>query len=630
MRAVHVGSVFDAVSGIGSITAKGSACCGKRWNSISSRWRRIWPRRGMSEDGSPRRGSQKVWQYDTNNRKKLAPPGSRDGCSDLAQDLRHSFRGMRRDAGFTAFTILIAGLGIGASSTVFSVVNALLLRPLPFRDPGRLVWISNGDDWTTTQTEHYADLRELNRSFSDLAGWSGFYRAGDSELTGAGEPERLTSVPVTGNFFALLGVQPAIGRSFTTEECQGRYSAPPAMLLSYSFWRRRFASDPNMVGRKLTLNNRPVDGGGRAARILRFRERLCSRHADRYLCSLAADGQNQTLGKHDEDHRKTEARRDGAGAQAEFTMLGKQLDEPASGTEPDRSEAGPAGSNTSADPCSPALFVLACAVGVVMLIVCANLSNLQLAQVRHAAKGNGDAGGVRSGPFAAAAADAYGERGALVLRRGVGTGPCRGRHSRTGASPRLQPCLCSKACGSMGARSLFTLLAAVASGVLFGLLPALRVTALSLREGMQDASRGSSGGKRHAWVRDGLVVSELAFACILLVGAGLLIRSFLRVLDVNLGFQPERAAALQDRPEFSDLEFRAAELLYRRCAEPRPLCPWHCGGRHYRRPAAARRPVVGGFRRGTGLREGPPAARAIHSRRERRVFRGGGNSVAVG
>src|SRR5579863_5134666 len=96
---------------------------------------------------------------------------------DLAQDLHYSFRGMRRDAGFAAFTILIAGLGIGASSTVFSVVNALLLRPLPFRDPGRLVWISNGD-YYATQSEHYADLRLMNRSLSDLAGWSGLYRVG--------------------------------------------------------------------------------------------------------------------------------------------------------------------------------------------------------------------------------------------------------------------------------------------------------------------------------------------------------------------------------------------------------------------------------------------------------------------
>src|SRR5436305_15286719 len=108
--------------------------------------------------------------------------------SDLLQDLRYSFRGMRRDAGFTAFTILIAGLGIGASSTVFSVVNALLLRPLPFRDPGRLVWITNGDNWTATQTEHYSDLRDLNRSFSDLSAWSGYYHPGDHHITGNCDP----------------------------------------------------------------------------------------------------------------------------------------------------------------------------------------------------------------------------------------------------------------------------------------------------------------------------------------------------------------------------------------------------------------------------------------------------------
>src|SRR3954451_5770420 len=113
---------------------------------------------------------------------------------DLAQDLRYAFRGMRRNTGFATFTILIAGLGIGASSTVFSVVNALLLRPLPFRDPGRLVWITNGDDYTSTQTEHYADLRELTRSFSDLAGYNAWVAVGDRQLTGSGEPERLSSL----------------------------------------------------------------------------------------------------------------------------------------------------------------------------------------------------------------------------------------------------------------------------------------------------------------------------------------------------------------------------------------------------------------------------------------------------
>ncbi len=231
---------------------------------------------------------------------------------------------MRRDAGFTAFTILIAGLGIGASSTVFSVVNALLMRPLPFRDPGRLVWITNGDDWTSTQTEHYSDLREVNRSFDDLAGFAG-YGVGDRQLTGSGEPERLTSVPVTGNFFAVLGVQPAIGRSFTAEECEGRYSAPLAALLSYSFWRWRFASDPNVVGRKLTLNNRPVTVVGVLPASFDFGSIFAPGDSDRSVCSLAADGQNKTHGKYDEAHRKTETRRTGQGAQAELSTLGRQL-----------------------------------------------------------------------------------------------------------------------------------------------------------------------------------------------------------------------------------------------------------------------------------------------------------------
>jgi hypothetical protein len=130
----------------------------------------------------------------------------------LANDLKYGFRGMRRNAGSTVFAILIVGIGIGGASTVFSVVNALLLRPLPFRDPARLVWISNAEDYST-QAEHFVDLREQNQSFSDLAGWSGFYNAGDKELTGTGEPQRLTSVPVTENLFTLLGVEPAIGRA---------------------------------------------------------------------------------------------------------------------------------------------------------------------------------------------------------------------------------------------------------------------------------------------------------------------------------------------------------------------------------------------------------------------------------
>src|SRR6185312_7025604 len=113
----------------------------------------------------------------------------------LMRDLCYGFRGMRRNAGSSVFAILIVGLGVGGASTVFSVVNALLLRPLPFRDPGQLVWISNGETYST-QAEHFSDLREQNHSFADLAGWSGTYNTGNQELTGSGEPERFTSVPV--------------------------------------------------------------------------------------------------------------------------------------------------------------------------------------------------------------------------------------------------------------------------------------------------------------------------------------------------------------------------------------------------------------------------------------------------
>ena len=467
--------------------------------------------------------------------------------ADLTQDLRQSFRGMRRDAGFTAFTILIAGLGIGASSTVFSVVNALLLRPLPFRDPGRLVFITNGDDWTNTQAEHYSDLRELNQSFSDLAGFAG-WGVGDRQLTGTGEPERLTSVPVTGNFFAVLGVQPAIGRSFTAAECQGRYSAPPAMLLSYSFWRRRFAADPNVVGRKLTLNNNPVTVVG----VLPASFDFGSVFAPGTLIDIFVPWPLTDKTKPQGNTMKIVGRlKPGAtvrGAQAELTMLGKQLES----RHPERNYIAPLLvplAQRVSGGVRPALFVLACAVGVVMLIVCANLSNLQLARFNtrqkemamRAALGAGRSRLLRQMLTESVALSCCGAVLGLVLA-------VAGTHELAHLHAFNLPLLASVRID--GSALLFTLLAAVASGVLFGLLPALQVSAFSLREGLQYAGRGSSGGKRHAWVRDGLVVSELAFACILLVGAGLLMRSFLRVLDVNPGFQPERAAALRIDPSF--------------------------------------------------------------------------------
>ena len=499
--------------------------------------------RGMSEQDA-RAAAHRKFGNMTQNSEEARSVWIVRSIGDLAQDLRQAFRGMRRDAGFTTFVILIAGLGIGASATIFSVVNALVLRPLPFHDPDCLVWVAN-QEWST-QVGVYLDLRERNKSFSDLAGF-GDYGVGDSELTGTGEPERLTRVPVTQNFFTLLGVQPAIGRSFTVDECKGRIGTPPAALLTHGFWQRRFASDPAVVGRKLMLNNNPVMVVGVMPASFDFASVFAPGTPVDLFIPWPLTGETNSFG----NTMKVIGRlRPGATvqrAQAEFTLLAKQIwirHPEWNGIQPRLSTLNQHVSGRV----SPALMVLACAVGVVMLIVCANLSNLQLARL-----------GTR--------------RKEMAVRAALGAGRLRLVRQMLTESVALS--CCGAALGLLfavaGTRAIahldafnipllasvrldgvalgFTLLAAVLTGVLFGLLPALQVPSFAVGEVLKDGSRGSSGGHRQ-WVRNGLVVSEIAFACTLLVGAGLLMRSFLRVLDVNPGFRPEGVAALRIDPSF--------------------------------------------------------------------------------
>ena len=471
--------------------------------------------------------------------------------SDLGQDLHHSLRGMRRDAGFTAFVILIAGLGIGASSTIFSVVDALLLRPLPFRDAGRLVWISNdgqgGAEWTT-QVGHFLDLRERNRSFSDLAGWFGYYDFGGKQLTDIGEPERLTAIPVTQNFFALLGVEPMLGRSFRPEECQGRYNTPPAVLLAHGFWQRRFASDYSIVGKTLSLNNRPATVVGVLPDSFDFAGVFApGTPVDLFIPWPLTDETNRR-GNTTKIVGRLNPAATVRGAQAEFTLLAKQI----AGQHPERNNIVPRLvplEQRVSGRARPALLVLACAVGAVMLIVCANLSNLQLVRM-----------GARQKELAMRVALGAGRLRLLrqMLTESVALSCCgaalglvlafAGTRVVAHLTAFNLPLLASVRLDA--AALVFTLLAAVLAGVLFGALPALQVPALEVQEVLKDGGRGLSDGRRHAGLRNALVIAEIAFACILLVGSGLLIRSFQRVLDVNLGFQPERAAALRVDPSF--------------------------------------------------------------------------------
>ena len=470
--------------------------------------------------------------------------------ASLTQDLRYTVRTLRRDAGFAVFAIAIVGLGIGASATVFSVVNTLLLRPLPFEDPDRLAWIANHDtaglSGQTTQVGHMLDLRERTQAFSAVAGYMAFYGVGDNLLSGRGEPERLSGVPVSDNFFDVLGVRPMLGRTFTPEEC--RWQGPKAVLLSHGLWTRRFASDPSIVGTALTLNDEPHTVVGVLPASFDFGSVFApgshfdlyfpfplSPETNRWGNTMALIGRLKpgvTVAQAHADTRTiaTELTREHASDRNSFEGFVKPLAEQVNGR------------------MRLALWVLAGAVAVVMLIVCANLSNLLLARTA-----------ARQKEIAIRTALGAGRRrlAAQMLTEGIVLS-CSGAVlgvavalAGTRALARLDaisvPLLARVQVD--GAALGFTLAVAVLTGIVFGLAPAFSASEQSLHDSLKDASRGSTG--RRTWVRNALVVAEIAFACVLLVGAGLLIRSFVRVLDVDLGFRPAHAVTLRVDPDTS-------------------------------------------------------------------------------
>jgi predicted permease len=472
--------------------------------------------------------------------------------ADFRDDLRYTFRTLRREAGFTAFAILIVGLGIGATSTIFSVASALLVRPLLFRDPHDLVWITNGGkdgdmSGQTTQVGYLLDLQAHNKSFSDLASYFAFYGTGDSKLTGNGEPERVSMVRVAQNFFPALGVQPFLGRQFT--EAESKWHGPAAVMLSYRIWQRRFASNPAIVGSKMTIDDQPFTVAGVLPESFDFASVFApGAPVDLYAPFPLAPETNR-WGNTLAIIGRLKPGVTVASAQAELDVLAPPMSRVHSEWNGFTPHVTTLEQHVSGR-LRPALFVLIGAVGVVMLIVCANLSNLQMARTAARQK-------------------------EIAIR--VALGAASGRLIRQMLTESVLLSCCGAALGLAlafgGTRALshlegvniplldtvhvdrsalgFTILMALLSGVLFGLLPALQVRMGTVHGALKENSRGASGGQRQTWVRGTLVVSEIAFACVLLVGAGLLIRSFLRVLDVRLGFEPSQAASIRIDPSRS-------------------------------------------------------------------------------
>lgn len=467
----------------------------------------------------------------------------------LLQDLRYTFRTLRRDRGFAIIAVLILALGIGANIAVFSVVNTILLRPLPFHDPQQLTWIAEsggkgGLSDTTYVVAGYDEFQRHNKSFQDVTAYMAFYGDADYKLTGHGEPQPVSGVMVAGNFFQTLGVRPILGRLFSPEESEkgGR----PAVLLSEPYWRRQFAGDPAIVGQAITLNGTPVTVVGVLPSTFDFGSVFAPGLKMDIFVPAIMDGDLRNEG-----HTLALIGRLKPGvtvgqAQAEANVLFPQL----LAEHPDWSNYGGYTATITglkehvSGELRSSLIVLWCAVGLILLIVCVNLANLMLARAA-----------TRSKEFALRSA--FGAtRGRLIRQMlteslmlsiagaALGLGFAFAitsylAHEGSIALPLLSSVRVD------GSALAWTLLIAVAAAVLFGIVPGMKTSDGNLQDALKDTGPGMSTGRKHERLRAGLVISEVALACVLLIGAGLLLRSFLKVLDINLGFQPSHAAALK-------------------------------------------------------------------------------------
>jgi predicted permease len=470
----------------------------------------------------------------------------------LVRDLRYAMRTLRRDAALTTFAILIIGVGVGASTTVFSVVNALWLRPLPFDDPGRLVWVANGPSENLSrqavQVGHVLELREQSQSLASLAGFSPFYGVGDIRLTGRGEAARVTGVPVTEDFFRLLGVRPWIGRDFAAEECL--WGAPGTAILSYPFWQRRLGANVDVIGGSITLGGALVTIIGVLPPSFDFGGTFSpGRPADLFLpfpLSPETNRRGNTLAV----IGRLKPGIDLTTAAVETATVVDRISKMAPDVEPGRRR------NAFRPNLSPlqdrisgrfhgTLAVLAAAVGFLMLLVSADISNLLLARAsaRHKemalrmALGAGRGRLVRQLLVESLALSCSGAALGLALAFG---GTSLIAHLDGASIPLLQDVRVD------GLAMVFIASVAMLTGVGFGVLPALQASGSAPQDALKDAGRGATGGG--GWMRRAIVVGEIILVCVLLTGAGLLTRSLSRVLDVDPGFTSENVISLRVDP----------------------------------------------------------------------------------
>src|ERR1043166_1631629 len=449
----------------------------------------------------------------------------------LFRDIRYGIRGLLKRPGFTAIALIALALGIGANTAIFSLVNAVLLRPLPFSEPDRLVWIfgniRNGGNRASVSPLDFLDYRQQNTAFEEFAAMTSFPVA--LNLTGNGDPERLTAAAVTGNYFQALGVKPAIGSAFQLQN--EKPGSDQVAILGYGLWQKRFGGDPSIVNKTVVLDGKSFQVLGVMPKDFTFPQ------SAQLWVPLDFDvepGMKQ---------RKAHFLRPIGRLKPGVTLAQAQAD---TDTVARRLEAQYPDTNTGwnlrlvslreqlVGNTRPTLLILFGAVGFVLLIACANVANLLLVR-------------------------AAGRQKEIALRTALGAG--RFRIVRQMITESVLLALAGGALGTLlafwGVELLvklsegsipptarvgidatvlsFTLLLSVLTGVLFGLAPALRTMKLNLSESLKEGGRAGERGPRNR-PRSVLVVLESAVAVVLLIGAGLLVRSLIRLQNTSPGF----------------------------------------------------------------------------------------------
>ncbi|MGO9273735.1 MAG: ABC transporter permease [Terriglobia bacterium] len=454
----------------------------------------------------------------------------------LLQDIRYGARTLARSPGFAAVAILSLALGIGANTAIFSVVNSVLLRRLPYRDPDRLVWITQfipaQGNTLVFDSDYFAWLRQ-NQVFEGMAA----YRSPDFTLTGAGDPERIEAAWVTANFFSVLGVEPMLGRGFLAEE--DRPGGPQVCVLGHELWQRRFGADPSIVGKSITLDGKPYTVLG----VMPARFEFVSNYKPALYVPFDL---RETVGvAPGELHMfpwviaRLKPGITIERAQSDLAVIGRGLQAGYKG--------GYAKMMAGARPqvmslhdrkvgnVQPALLILLGAVGFVLLIVCANVANLQLAravtrQREMAIRTALGAGRWRLARqlfteclllavFGGAAGVALAAWGVSAVRT---LGPADIPHL---ADVRLDYRVL-----------LFTALVSVATGIVFGLVPVFSAAKTDPNESLKEGGSRLASGRGGQLLRGGLTIAEVALALVLLTGSGLLIRSFVRLTSIDPGF----------------------------------------------------------------------------------------------